>query len=198
MADSSDRSVSEPNEEIMRATYRALCEHGYADLTIKRIAEECGKSTAAIHYHYDTKDDLLAAFLEYLLDEQKRAIHEIEVTEPERRLDLLIDQLLVGPEEHRDLLVAGLEMWSQAPFEEEFSERIQKHDEYIHYMLKTVIDQGVEAGVFADVDTDHVANTLMTIANGTQMRAAVFSDSNVSETARRAADEYVDAVLLDG
>ena len=68
MVDSPDRSFSDTDEEIMQATYRALSEHGYANLTIKRIAAEYGKSTAAIHYHYDTKDDLLAAFLDFLLD----------------------------------------------------------------------------------------------------------------------------------
>jgi len=77
MADSPNRTAADPNEEIMRATYRALQEHGYADLTIKRIAEEYGKSTAAIHYHYDTKDDLLAAFLDYILDQFQNTVHEV-------------------------------------------------------------------------------------------------------------------------
>lgn len=33
-------------EEIMRATRLALCEHGYADLTIQRIVEELRATTA--------------------------------------------------------------------------------------------------------------------------------------------------------
>lgn len=62
MAEPSGRTFSEVDEEIMEATYRALREHGYADLTIKRIAAEYGKSTAAVHYHYDTKEELLRRF----------------------------------------------------------------------------------------------------------------------------------------
>ncbi|SEW31727.1 TetR/AcrR family transcriptional regulator [Natrinema salifodinae] len=196
MADPSRETVSDPNEEIMRATYRALREHGYADLTIKRIAAEYGKSTAAIHYHYDTKDDLLAAFLDYLLDQFKDAVHDVETTDPEQRLDLLLDKLLVDPKDHRDLLVAMLEMRSQAPYEDRFSDRFQQNDEYIRYMLRTVVDHGIQEGVFNDIDAEHAARALMTIVDGARTRAVVLDDGNALTTARRTADEYVTHVLL--
>jgi len=198
MPDPPDRSASEADEAIMRATYRALQTHGYADLTIKRIAEEYGKSTAAIHYHYDTKDDLLAAFLDYVLDRFVDAIHEVETTDPEQRLDLLLDKLLEGPSDHPGLSIALLEMRSQAPYIEAFRDRFQQNDEYVRYMLRTVIEQGIQAGVFADVDADQTARALMTIVNGARDRHVVLDDPDALATARRAADEYVAAVLRPG
>ncbi|MCD2201532.1 TetR family transcriptional regulator [Halobacterium sp. KA-4] len=195
MADSPNRTAADPNEEIMRATYRALQEHGYADLTIKRIAEEYGKSTAAIHYHYDTKDDLLAAFLDYILDQFQNTVHEVETTDPEQRLDLLLDKLLVDAQDHLDLLVAMLEMRSQAPYKEAFRERFQQNDEYVRYMLSTVIDQGIQDGVFNDVDAEHAARALMTIVDGGRTRAVVFNEEASLATARQTAEEYVTAVL---
>ena len=195
MADPSNRTAADPNEEIMRATYRALQEHGYADLTIKRIAEEYGKSTAAIHYHYDTKDDLLAAFLDYILDQFQNTVHEVETTDPEQRLDLLLDKLLVDAQDHLDLLVAILEMRSQAPYKEAFRERFQQNDEYVRYMLSTVIDQGIQDGVFNEVDAEHAARALMTIVDGGRTRAVVFDEEGSLATARQTAEEYVTAVL---
>lgn len=195
MGESPDRPRTDPDEEIMRATYRALCEHGYADLTIKRIAAKYGKSTAAIHYHYETKDDLLAAFLDFLLGQFKAAVHEVEITDPERRLSLLLDRLLVEPADHQDLLVAMLEMRSQAPYTDAFGERFRQNDEYIRYMLETVIERGIDAGAFADVDAEHVAEVLVTLVDGARTRAAVFDDADALATARRAADEYLEAVL---
>ena len=197
MADSPERSFSGPDEEIMHATYRALQDHGYAGLTIKRIAEEYGKSTAAIHYHYETKEDLLAAFIEFVLARFKETIHEVETTDPERRLELLLDQLLVAPADHPDLLVAMLEMRSQAPYNETFHERFRKNDEYVRYMLRTVIEQGVQEGVFRDVDADHEARALLTIVDGARTRAVVPGDDEALDTARRTAEEYVESVLLD-
>ena len=195
MADPPERTSSDPDEEIMRATYRALREHGYADLTIKRIAEEYGKSTAAVHYHYDTKDDLLAAFLDYILDEFVDTIHEVETTDPDQRLELLLDKLLVDPEDHHDLLIAMLEVRSQAPYKEAFADRFQQNDEYVRYMLRTVIDHGISEGEFTDVDSEHVARALMTIVDGGRTRAVVLDETETLVTARRTANEYVNAVL---
>jgi len=195
MTDSSNRTTDNPNEDIMRATYQALQEHGYADLTIKRIAEEYGKSTAAIHYHYDTKDDLLAAFLDYVLDQFQNTVHEVETTDPEQRLDLLLDKLLVDVQDLPGLLVAILELQSQAPYKEAFRERFRQNDEYVRYMLRTVIDQGIQDGVFNDVDAEHTARALMTIVDGGRTRAVVFDEEEALATARQTAEEYVTAVL---
>jgi AcrR family transcriptional regulator len=195
MAEPPERTSSDSNEEIMRATYRVLQEHGYADLTIKRIADEYGKSTAAVHYHYDTKDDLLVAFLDYILERFVNTIHEVETTDPEQRLNLLLDKLLVAPEDHHDLLISVLEMRSQAPYKEAFGKRFQQNDEYVRYMLKTVMDHGIQEGVFNDVDTEHTARALMTIVDGARARAVVLDETDTLATARQTADEYVNAVL---
>ncbi|KAA9395940.1 TetR family transcriptional regulator [Haloarcula sp. CBA1130] len=195
MAGPSDRSFSDQTEEIMQATYRALREHGYADLTIQRIADEYGKSTAAVHYYYDTKDDLLAAFLDYLLERFVDSIHDVETTDPEARLDLLLDELLVKPQENPDLSVALLEMRSQAPYKEAFSDRFRQNDEYIRYMLKAVINHGIDEGVFNDVDAGHVTRSLLTIIDGARTRAVMLDDTGELETARQTASEYADAML---
>ena len=195
MAGPSDQTFSDQTEEIMQATYRALRAHGYADLTIKRIANEYGKSTAAVHYYYDTKDDLLAAFLDYLLERFVDSIHDVETTDPEARLDLLLDELLVKPQENPDLSVALLEMRSQAPYKEAFSDRFRQNDEYIRYMLKAVINHGIDEGVFNDVDADHVTRSLLTIIDGARTRAVMLDDTEELETARQTASEYADAML---
>jgi AcrR family transcriptional regulator len=195
MADPSAHDFPDQNEEIMSATHRALQKYGYADLTIKRIAEEYGKSTAAVHYYYDTKDDLLAAFLDYLLERFVDSIHDVETTDPEARLEILLDELLVKPQENPDLSVALLEMRSQAPYKEAFSDRFRQNDEYIRYMLKAVINHGIDEGVFSDIDADHVTRSLLTIIDGARTRAVMLDDTEELETARQTASEYADAML---
>jgi AcrR family transcriptional regulator len=195
MVEPPERSSAEPDEAIMRATYRALRDHGYADLTIKQIAEEYGKSTAAIHYHYDTKEELLAAFLDYLLEQFVDEIHGVETTDPEKRLELLLDELLLRPRENLDFAVAMLEMKSQAPYKDAISERFRQNDEYVRYVIKAVINHGIDEGVFEDVDADHVTRALLTIIDGARTRSVVLDDAEAFETARRTASEYVDATL---
>ncbi|MEF8774483.1 MAG: helix-turn-helix domain-containing protein, partial [Halobacteriales archaeon] len=56
-----DADAEDTDEALMAATYRALCEHGYADLTIQQIGAEFEKSTSLLYHHYDGKDELLVA-----------------------------------------------------------------------------------------------------------------------------------------
>lgn len=60
--------ADDPATEILDATYRALCAHGYANLTLQDIAVEADTSKASIHYHYDSKNQLFAAFLDELFE----------------------------------------------------------------------------------------------------------------------------------
>lgn len=196
MEDSPQVPDPEGNEEIMRATYKALCEYGYADLTIERIAQEYGKTTAAIHYHYDTKDDLLLAFLDYILGEYVSALHEVQATDPEERLELLMDNLLMDPRDHHDLLVALVEMRNQTPHKESFSRRFKENDQYISYLLKTVIEQGIADGVFREADPDHIAQSLLMIVDGARARSIFLDEENILTDARQAVDEYLDSQLL--
>ena len=78
-------------EALMEAAKRCLTERGYSHTSARDIASEAGVSTAAIGYHYGTKDALLmAALLEALaewaavLAERMVAPSEPETTPAER------------------------------------------------------------------------------------------------------------------
>jgi len=102
-------------------------------------------------------------------------MHEFQTTAPEQRLELLLDKLLVAPEDHHDLLIAMLEMQSQAPYKEAFADRFQQNDEYVQYLLRTVIDHGISEDTFSDVDSEHVARAFMTIVDGGRTRASFWT-----------------------
>ena len=108
-SDSPKQHWSTAEEEIMEATYRALLTHGYADLSISRIADELDKSKAAIYYHYDTKDDLLVAFLEFAVDRFEETIDTETGNEPAADLEHVIEKLLpLQPDEEQRQLQAVL------------------------------------------------------------------------------------------
>lgn len=68
MASPERHSSSEDTPEaIMEATFRALSEHGYTDLRMRDIGEEFEMTRPVIHYHYNSKHELISSFLEYLL-----------------------------------------------------------------------------------------------------------------------------------
>ena len=72
-----DHPFAEPSDTrqaILGAAFRALCEHGYANVTIKRIGDEFDKSPSLVYHHYDGKDELLIDLLEFLLAEFEGSI----------------------------------------------------------------------------------------------------------------------------
>lgn len=69
------------------------------------------------------------------------------------------------------------------------------YDEYVRYMLKAVVNHGIDEGVFNDADADHVTRSLVTIVDGARTRTVVLDDFEALEMARQTAREYVDAMV---
>jgi AcrR family transcriptional regulator len=65
---------SDTRQAILGAAFRALCEHGYANVTIQRIGDEFDKSPSLVYHHYDGKDELLLDLLGFLLDEFEASV----------------------------------------------------------------------------------------------------------------------------
>lgn len=70
-------------EALLEAAKRCLHEKGYSQTSARDLASAAGVSTAAIGYHYGTKDALLIAALLESLQEWSRDLAEILTVEPE-------------------------------------------------------------------------------------------------------------------
>jgi AcrR family transcriptional regulator len=188
-------SPSTPTDDIMCATYRALCRHGYADLTMQDIADEWAKSKAALHYHYDTKRGLLLAFLDHLFESYTERVADPVEGTPQERLDGLVAAALDPPraDATRELRTALFEVKAQAPHDDAFRERLERFDRYLQAEIRGVVGAGVESGAFrADVDPDEVATLLVTLVNGAHSRRVVIGDdAGVPETIRSFADDHL-------
>jgi len=178
---------SDTCEEIMAATYRALCEHGYAALTMQDIADASGKSKAALHYHYDTKTDLLVAFLDHLYEEFEERVRAVEADTPAERLHAVVDTV-IGEEtpEQRDaqFATAFLEIQAQAPYDDAFCERLAEFDRIVYEEIRDCVREGIAAGqIHEDVDPDRIASFIVTTINGANCRnVAVGYDLNKTRT----------------
>lgn len=183
MTDDADDGVPpDTRTAIMEATYAALCEHGYADLTMQAIADEFDMTKAVLHYHYDTKEDLLVAFLDYLLDQFLDAADadpngdsEGAVENPADQLVALVDALLLGDHgamseaDHWEYHTALLEVRAQAPHNDAFREQLTTNYEYVAAAIATIVADGVESGAFRPVDPDRTAAWLLATINGARL-----------------------------
>src|SRR6056297_1471511 len=110
-----DDSADDTRVAIMEATYEALVEYGYADLTIQRIADEFDKSKSLLYHHHDGKDDLLVDFLEFALDHFENNVPFREDDTADERLRALLDAVAATkPEADEEFVGILVELRAQA------------------------------------------------------------------------------------
>ena len=180
----------------MCATYRALCSHGYADLTMQDIADESSKSKAALHYHYDSKHDLLCAFLDYLYEQFLERTADIDADEPLEELLALIDVVLQKSEDEPEAFeTALLEIRAQAPYEPGFRERLGRFETHLVESFVEVLSAGSEDGTFAtEGDPEDTARFLVTVLTGAATERVTVGHS--VDCTRRMLRSYVRQNLL--
>ena len=170
---SDDRS--EVETLIMEATYRALTEHGYAELTVAHIAEEFEKSKSLLYYHYDSKDDLIAGFLRFAGDRFLAMLDEAErdADDPLDRLRRFVDIYLAAEvgEEMAAAQRAMVDLRAQAVAEPRFREEFGRIDAHIRERLADAVADGVAAGTIdVNADPEAVATWLLSALTGAMLQ----------------------------
>ena len=187
--------------EIVGAVRRALAKHGYARLTTKKVAAESEKSEAFFFYHYDTKDDLVVAFLDWATERSAERLAAIDSNDPVTRLFVACD-VLVGDyedEDDRGINVAMMELLSHAPHDEAFHDRLSAYKRSVIDELAAIVSLGIESGAFRDVDPEATAAYLLMTADGTTGAVMALGMTDVGEKVRERLFDYLTStVLADG
>lgn len=183
----------ETSDEIMAATGRALCEHGYADLTMQRIADESSMTTAAIHYHFDTKEELLNAFLDDLVGRFEAKL-ACDARDPRERLATFVEAVFTPSESGDDEFgVALMELKAQAPYHDPFRERFLELDEAMRTTVESAVREGIEDGYFEEADPVTVARVVTTVINGGHVRNVALGEEPAAT--RTAVETYLELQL---
>lgn len=182
----------------MRAAYEALCEHGYTELTAQDIADRTDKSKSLLFYHYDSKEDLLADFLEFLFERFDDRVAETRDLPPVERLATFVDWFLYGPGENdrQSFHVAMLELRTQGPYNDRFREKLRKSDDQLREILEEILRDGLEAGEFRDHDPETTAAVLIAAFDGARIRQLTIGRDAYLEEVREGTATWVFDDLL--
>ncbi|MGW5878456.1 TetR/AcrR family transcriptional regulator [Nocardiopsis terrae] len=117
-------------EDLLAGAKKCLAEKGYSKTTARDIAAASGAHLASIGYHFGSKDNLMnTAVLEATSDWGdvfEEAVREAVTESPEERARLLVTALLDTLPEQRDLLVASVQAYAQAQFDEDVRTALQE------------------------------------------------------------------------
>ena len=191
-------------DKILDGVYRALCTHGYAELTMQDIADECDKSTALLHYHYDTKEDLLIAFLDHIITDYEERLAAETDRPPTERLATFLARFVFAPDNDKreSFHLALLEMRSQGPFNDRIRAQLERSDVVLRETAAEILQDGIEAGVFEPVDTDRTAAMLVAALDGARTRQITLGEGQPDDTYTRVVveevlDQVVEPLLAD-
>ncbi|MGQ3413919.1 TetR/AcrR family transcriptional regulator [Natrinema sp. LN54] len=183
---------------IMSATYVALCKHGYSDLTIQRIGDEFSKSKSLLYHHYDSKDDLLLDFLEFMLNQVEEQIPVYGDGDVDDHIGEIVDQTFgfgdtATPTEFTQAIV---ELRSQATHNDDYREYFTRSDRFIRKHIAHTIRSGIEQGEFQEVDPQQTAALFQSVFLGTMVFRVTNDEEAVLEDSRDAFERYIREYLL--
>ncbi|MFI2236091.1 TetR family transcriptional regulator C-terminal domain-containing protein [Streptomyces chrestomyceticus] len=184
--------------QIVRETVRLIAEHGFHGVRVADIAAACGTSTAAVHYHFPGRDELLEAAVRWCMDEDTARRAAGLADAPDARAELLHLIALQTPrtaQQRRQWLV-WLDLWAQAARSTAVG---QLHEHYYRQWRTTVAEvlrRGVDQGVFRAVDPEPTALRLTALIDGlaTQVLATA-PDSTGPDTMHAALLTFIDHEL---
>jgi AcrR family transcriptional regulator len=173
----SDPPARGARERILAAAVDRIAKDGIDDMRIARVATQAGVSTSLVHYHFETREALLAEALEYsyeLTGEVRIGEGEGEARSHAERLGALIDQFLPYPGHLQKDWLLWVELWLRTVRHPELRPTGVRLYGRMRDWLAEAIAAGIEDGAFdASADPGRVADRLMALADGFGVRVLI-------------------------
>lgn len=186
------RSVNEKEyavkrNEILDVAQRFVYTRGYEQMSIQDILDELKISKGAFYHYFDSKQDLLEAFIDRIIEEVERLLTPVvyDTGLPTlEKLQRFFASLAYFKTERKAFLLALLQVW----FKDENAivrEKVRVDgNKLIIPMLTHIIRQGNLEGVLATPFPEHAGEIIMSMSQGLQEtlgKLILFSHSSVHQ-----------------
>ena len=185
----SESSKSSARERILAAAVRQIAREGIDGVRIARIAMAARVSSALVHYHFETRDALLAEALEYSYVHAGEARiageEELAGASHAERLQSMIDGCLPTTPGLAEDWVLWVELWLRAARHPDLRPVAEELYARMHAWFRDEIAAGVQDGEFARCDPDEVADRTMALIDGFGIRTLIGDGAIPLDRARR-------------
>lgn len=158
-------------DEFVDVAMRLMQAKGWEQTSIQEILDALGASKGAFYHYFGSKQDLLAAVLERMVEVAMTAVRPV-VDDPRltavEKFDALFSSIAQWKSERKDLVMAVLEVWlsdGNAIVRERF--RAGLADTFTPTLAR-VIEQGRVEGTFRVASATDTARVLVSLMQGSQ------------------------------
>lgn len=166
-------TVEERRAEILEVTCEVVIERGFAATRIADVAKRLGVSSSLIHYHFDSKEQLLAeAFAHYARKDLAEMMAEVEDAPTSvAQLDRAVSNYV--PEGSNDMeWMLWIDGWGEALRNPMMRKISQELDEQSAELLERVIRKGVDRAEFVCADPAAAAMRITALIDGLAVQFA--------------------------
>jgi len=167
------QSVEARRNEILETTCQVVIERGFAGTRISDVAKRLEVSSSLIHYHFDSKEQLLAeAFAHYARNDVAEMEAEIAgAPSALAQLDRIIQNYV--PEGSDDVeWMLWIDAWGEALRNPMMKRISQELDEQTDALLLRVLEAGVAAGEFVCPSPRATTTRLTALVDGLAVQFA--------------------------
>jgi len=186
---SSTTARADTRERILAAAVGRISSEGIESVAIARIATDAGVSSSLVHYHFDTREELLGQALQYSYERagtNRSQIDELmEGATHAQRVAAVVDQCIPTTPELQEDWMLWMELWLRAARHPELHAIAEAMYARLHEWLADELAAGIEAGEFEPFDVDDLADRTIALTDGLSVRVLI-GDRTVSYEATRA------------
>ena len=177
-------------ERILAAAVGQIAREGIDGVRIARIAMEARVSSALVHYHFETRDALLAEALDYSYQRAGEARIGEEDERPgashAERLQSMIDGSLPTTPGLTEDWVLWVELWLRAARHPDLRPVAEDLYARMHAWFRDEIAAGVRDGEWGRCDPDEVADRALALIDGYGIRTLIGDGTIPLDRARQA------------
>jgi len=174
-------------ERILAAAVRRIAREGIDEARIARIAMDAGVSPSLVHYHFATREALLAEAIEYSYahaGDARLTSGELPASSHAERLAQMVGQCLPTTDALAADWVLWVELWLRAVRHHELREVAESLYARMHAWFEHEIAAGVADGEFARCDPAAIADHVIALIDGYGVRALIGDRAMSLERAR--------------
>ncbi|WP_137287984.1 TetR/AcrR family transcriptional regulator [Natronorubrum halophilum] len=186
-------------EELIDATLIALSKKGYVNLRVRDIDAEFPKSRQLIHHYFDGKDELVTETLSVLVNHYAEELDSSVGDDPLAKLTDEIDRILLGTGvdefDYWTFATALYEIMAQSHHNPDHQELINRLTDRSVDHFSAIMQEGIDQGVFDDVDTVRLAKVIDDLITGAQCKKIFLGNDDALLETREMIDRLVIAQL---
>jgi AcrR family transcriptional regulator len=160
--------AADTREAILHAAAEVIAEIGFENVRMRIVAERARVSTAALHYHFDTREKLFAEALRFSFEHTGREVYQArsENDSATKRLARIISASLPTTEGLRREWAMYQELWCRANREPQARAVAIELNRAQQGWIEETLSDGIASGEFKPCDTTAHAGLINSLCDG--------------------------------